>query len=236
MATKMKLPIIVLCILGIILTIGIVFFEHKNNPTVEEFSTEDYSYEDVSEDYSFENVSEWESLPMEETATDSRLNFSNVKPITLEETYHGSKEKTTQVVEGVQAPAVSTTKKAAETVVLDTTKSPNNNKYVNEKEILAKLLYCESGSTSWDCQVYTCSAILNLSDYTGRSISNMASDKKVFSVAPWVWSSTPTQTQYKVIDYVLSGGRVSGVKWFRTDHYHSFGTPVKSIDNVYFSK
>lgn len=139
-------------------------------------------------------------------------------------------------MEGVYAPAVSTTKKAAEVVVLDATKSSNNNKYANEKEILAKLLYCESGGTSWDCQVYTCSAILNLSDYTGRSISNMASDKNLFSVAPWVWSSTPTQTQYKVIDYVLSGGRISGVKWFRTDHYHSFGTPVINIDNVYFSK
>lgn len=91
--SKMKLPIIVLCILGIILTIGIVLFEHKNNPTVEEFSTEDYSYEDVSEDHSFENVSEWESLPTEETTTDSRLNFSDVRPITLEETYQDSKEE-----------------------------------------------------------------------------------------------------------------------------------------------
>lgn len=55
-------------------------------------------------------------------------------------------------MEGVYAPAVSTTKKAAEIVVLDATKSPNNNnKYANEKEILAKLLYCESGGTSWDC-------------------------------------------------------------------------------------
>ena len=33
----------------------------------------------------------------------------------------------------------------------------------NEIEILAKLLFCEAGATSWDCQVYVCSAILNLS-------------------------------------------------------------------------
>lgn len=215
MATTMKLPIIVICILSVILTIGIVYFE-KTHGACEEMST----VEVLSEEYfSFEEVSTYEDF-----ACESQPDIYQ---------YDETGALTTKVADRVYAP-VTTTKKAEEVVVEECVTV--NYSYNSEREILAKLLYCESGSTSWDCQVYTCSAILNLSDYTGRSISNMASDKKTFSVAPWVWSAKPTQTQYDVIDYVLSGGRISDVKYFRTDFYHKFGTPVTNIDNVYFSK
>lgn len=105
-----------------------------------------------------------------------------------------------------------------------------------EEAILAKLLYCEAGSMSWKGQVYVCSAILNLRDYSGRSIWNMAHDYNTFSVAGYVDSATPTSTQYEVIEYVLNGGRIPDIKYFRTNYYHSFGTPVCNIENVYFSK
>lgn len=214
--STMKLPIIVICILSVILTIGLVFFE-RTRGNVEEMSTVKALSDEV--------------LSLEEVLTEEDF------VITLEYD-ENSEVKTTRINDNLCAPVVSVTKKAEEFIVEKDYSQDNKNtqKYNNEREILAKLLYCESGSTGWDCQVYTCSAILNLSDYTGRSISNMASDKRLFSVAPWVWSSTPTQTQYDVIDYVLSGGRVSGVKYFRTDYYHNFGTPVINIDNVYFSK
>lgn len=210
MATKMKLPIIVLCIFSIILTIGLVFLEKGKMNGMEELSTIEF----YSEELSFEEVS----------------SVQKVQP-TVSVTF-----ETTQVASNVYAPVVEGTTKKANQITIKEDLSTDKTKYTNERDILAKLLYCESGSTSWECQVYTCSAILNLSDYTGRSVANMASDKKLFSVAPWVWSSTPTQTQYDVVDYVLSGGRVGGVKYFRTNHYHNFGIPVTNIDNVYFSK
>ena len=105
-----------------------------------------------------------------------------------------------------------------------------------EYEILAKLLYCEARGMTWEGQVYTCSAILNLSDHSGRTIWNMAHDANIFSPASFVDTVTPLQTQYDVIDYVCSGGRIADICWFRTGHYHSFGTPVCEVDGHYFSK
>ena len=108
--------------------------------------------------------------------------------------------------------------------------------YTNERDFLAKLLYCEAGGESWECQVYTCSAILNLSDYSDRTIWDMGHDYNTFSVAYIVDDAEPTQTQYDVIDYVLDGGRVPEICFFRTDHYHNFGTPVCQVGAHYFSK
>ena len=102
---------------------------------------------------------------------------------------------------------------------------------------LAKLLYREAGSMGWEGQVYVCSAILNLCDYSGKTIWSAGHNANMFSVASYVDSARPTQTQYDVIDYVINqGGRVPEVKYFRTSHYHNFGTPMCRIENVYFSK
>lgn len=106
----------------------------------------------------------------------------------------------------------------------------------SEREILAKLLYAEAGVCNWQGQVYTCSAILNLSEHSQRSIWEMAHDFNTFSVAHHVDSVTPNSTQYAVIDYVLNGGLVPEICYFRTDYYHSFGTPVCKVDGHYFSK
>ena len=106
-----------------------------------------------------------------------------------------------------------------------------------EYYILAKLLYAEAGSMSWEGQVHTCSAILNLRDYSGRTIWNMAHDINTMAVAPYVDYECPMDTQYDVIEYVVcGGGRIEEICYFRTSYYHSFGTPVCSIENVYFSK
>ena len=102
-------------------------------------------------------------------------------------------------------------------------------------DFLAKLLYCEAGATSWECQVYTCSAILNLCDLQGKSLWTLGHNQNVFSVAPWVDSAKPTQVCYEVIDYVLNGGRVENICYFRTGAYHTFGTPVCKAGNHYFS-
>lgn len=106
----------------------------------------------------------------------------------------------------------------------------------NEVEILAKLLYCEAGNMTWEGQVYTCSAILNLSDEINKSINTMAHEVSLFSVASYVDNAEPTEMQYEVIDYVLKGGRIPEICYFRTDYYHNFGTPVCQVGAHYFSK
>lgn len=107
-----------------------------------------------------------------------------------------------------------------------------------DKEILllAKLLYCEARGMSDKGQIYVCSAILNMMDYTGRSLEDLAHDRSVYSVANIVDSVQPLPKQFEIIDRVRSGERIKDIVYFRTKHYHGFGTPVCEVDGVYFSK
>lgn len=104
-----------------------------------------------------------------------------------------------------------------------------------DRDFLAKLLYAEAGIMGWTGQVYVCSAILNLCDRQNVSIWEAGHTKWMFAVSEIVDKQVPTQMQYDVIDYVLNGGRVMGVCFFRTNYYHNFGTPMCRIENVYFS-
>ena len=104
-----------------------------------------------------------------------------------------------------------------------------------DKEFLAKLLHEEAGSIEWTGQVYVCSAILNFCDVECVSLWKAGHNPNMFSVASYVDYAKPDQMQYDVIDYVINGGRVYGVTYFRTRHYHNFGTPTCRIENVYFS-
>ncbi len=106
-----------------------------------------------------------------------------------------------------------------------------------EYEILAKLLYAEAGICTEKGQIYTCSAILNLSKIRNSSIWDMAHDINTMAVAPYVDTIIPTNMQYEVIEYVVcGGGKVPEICYWRTKHYHSFGTPVCEIDGHFFSK
>ena len=108
--------------------------------------------------------------------------------------------------------------------------------YFEEEEILAKLLWCEARSQSWEGQVYTCSAILNYCERNNTSIWDAAHNINSFEPAPYVDDAKPTAMQYEVIYYVLNGGRIPDICWFRTGHYHNFGTPVAKVGDHYFSK
>nr|DAG32531.1 MAG TPA: Spore cortex-lytic enzyme, lytic transglycosylase [Caudoviricetes sp.] len=110
-----------------------------------------------------------------------------------------------------------------------------NTQYTDyEKQLLAQCLYCEAGSTSWECQVITLSAILNHCDeYGGLWVLN---SENHFAVAPYYQYVMPQEEQYKVVDYVLSGHRIADVVYFRIHTFHSFGTPMLYVDGVYFSK
>ena len=104
-------------------------------------------------------------------------------------------------------------------------------------DFLAKLLYCEAGGMNWEGQVYTCSAILNFCDVEKRSLWEAGHDRNCFEPAPYVDNANPTKTQYEVIDWVINGGRIEKICYFRSGgKYHSFGTPVCEVDGHYFSK
>lgn len=109
----------------------------------------------------------------------------------------------------------------------------------NEKDLLMRSLYREAGSTGFWCQVYVCSATLNLwkSEYSHLSLEGMLTNYNIYETAYTLSSVTSSEKSYvkDATEYVLNGGKVPYVKYFRTDYYHSFGTPVTSIENVYFS-
>lgn len=108
--------------------------------------------------------------------------------------------------------------------------------YSFDIEFLAKLLYCEARGMTWVGQVYTCSAILNYCDVQRHSLWDAGHDRNCFEPAPFVDKVKPNKMQYEVIDYVLNGGRIGEICYFRSGgKYHSFGIPVCEVDGHYFS-
>ena len=177
------------------------------------------------------------------TTLEDQIAYMKENPLIVEVIVEPEEEEIAEEVEETAADPVEEVGETASaavtaTVVEQETHFTNNPTSLSddEYEILAKLLYCEARGMTWEGQVYTCSAILNLSDYSGRSIWNMAHDSNTFSPASFVDTVTPSQTQYDVINHVLSGNRVADICWFRTGHYHNFGTPVCEVDGHYFSK
>lgn len=104
-----------------------------------------------------------------------------------------------------------------------------------QKELIAKMLFCEANTTGWDCQVVTCSAIINFIEHYGGDFSVLDNVYK-FEPAPYYRYKTPSETNWKVLDYVLNGHLIADVKYFQLYDYHNFGTPMFKIDGVYFSK
>ena len=101
---------------------------------------------------------------------------------------------------------------------------------------LAKLLFAEAAICNRTGKIYVCSAILNLCDQKNISIWDAGHNQNIFEVAPHVDQMEPTEDIYEIIDYVLNGGRIADICYFRTRKYHNFGIPVCQIENLYFSK
>ena len=110
----------------------------------------------------------------------------------------------------------------------------------HEKDLLMRSLYREAGSTGFWCQVYVCSATLNLwkSEFSHLTLEGMLTNYNIYETAYTLSSVTSQEKAYvkDATEYVLNGGKIPDIKYFRTDYYHSFGTPVTSIENVYFSR
>ena len=113
-----------------------------------------------------------------------------------------------------------------------------------ERDLLLRNVYREAGGTSFECQVYCCSVTLNLwqESYSNWSLDKLVHNYGQFETAPTIDSVTEAEKKIvaPAVDYVLAGGRVAEIKYYRTDYYHHWSngqpTPVTNIDNVYFSK
>lgn len=104
-----------------------------------------------------------------------------------------------------------------------------------DRDFLAKMVYAESGGEDWWCQVYTCSAILNHCEVSNMTLWKCGHDRDHFAVASYVDGVVPSEMNYDVVDYVLSGGRIEDICYFRTKRYHGFGEPMCKVGAHYFS-
>lgn len=242
--------LIIMAALAFVVTLSFDFGNTKNNNVIQEPTINDIVANAV--DTTVEGNNSIESIVEDETEVDETETFENepTTEVTTEETIDSDIN-----VEPTETKATTETK---ETVEIEKPTDENQTAIINadhyscslseiyytlpvreyteeQKELIVRMLYCESGSTSWDCQVATCSAILNLIERKNGDFS-ILDRTNVFSPAPYYRNVTPMQTQYDVLSYVLSGHLIANVKYFRTNHYHSFGTPMFAIDNVYFSR
>lgn len=108
-----------------------------------------------------------------------------------------------------------------------------------EKEMFAAIIYLEGGGESYECQLGIGSVILNRleSGYWGNTLEDVLYAKNQFTPAHRIKSTTPTNTQRKVVKQLLTEGTTLPyyVMYFRAWYYFSWAESYTNIDDTYFS-
>ena len=108
-----------------------------------------------------------------------------------------------------------------------------------EKEMFAAIIYLEGGGESYECQLGIGSVILNRleSGYWGNTLEDVLYAKNQFTPAHRIKSTTPTNTQRKVVEQLLTEGTTLPyyVMYFRAWYYFSWAESYTHIDDTYFS-
>ena len=112
---------------------------------------------------------------------------------------------------------------------------------ISEADIrnISALVYLEAGSSSCsdELQRAIASVIFNRMIRYHMTASQVIYQQGVFSPAPRVSRTIPSERALNNVRYVISNGCTlpSNVVAFRMGHYHSFGHRYCKIDNVYFT-
>jgi N-acetylmuramoyl-L-alanine amidase len=109
-----------------------------------------------------------------------------------------------------------------------------------EREMLARLVYLESNTESLDCQKAIVSVVINRwqSGQWGDTLEDVVYYPKQFSPAGLINKTTPTNTNYQAVDYVLKNGTTveNFVLYFRASYHFSWEGYKQycKIDNTCF--
>ena len=110
-----------------------------------------------------------------------------------------------------------------------------------ERDMLAKLVYLEAGTSGSQCQRAVVSVVFNRLEagYWGDTLEEVIYYKNAFSPAYLIEScERPPQEVYNAVDYVLQNGPTipSEVRYFRTDKDFSWEgyAHYATYENVYF--
>jgi len=113
---------------------------------------------------------------------------------------------------------------------------------LEERELLAKLLYCEARGESYDCQKAVISVVMNRvrSSEFPNTINSVIYQKNQFEPVALglLDKAQPSKTQYDAIDEVIQYGLTvpSWVCFFRASYHFNWQgyDPYCSIDHTYF--
>ena len=109
-----------------------------------------------------------------------------------------------------------------------------------EREMLARLVYLEACTESIECQIAIVSVVMNRleSGQWGSTLSKVIYYPYQFTPAGLIPKTTPTETNYAAVDYVLRNGSTMPpyVLYFRANYHFDWDGYVgySQIDDVCF--
>ena len=111
-----------------------------------------------------------------------------------------------------------------------------------ERETIARLVYLEANTQSLECQQAVASVVINrwLDGRWGSTITGVIYSRYQFSPAGLIYKTTPTETNYVAVDYVLKNGSIlpKYCMYFRSDYgfseYWDGYAEYHRIDDMYF--
>lgn len=109
-----------------------------------------------------------------------------------------------------------------------------------EKELLCRTVYCESGNQSIEAQEMVALTILNRleSDKFPDTLHDVIYQKNQYEVTTWSefenygWTE---QVEQAVENALKENNHPSDMYYFRNGYYHSFGVPYLKSGDLYFS-
>ena len=106
----------------------------------------------------------------------------------------------------------------------------------DELDLLYRTVQAEGYTMGVEGMRYITDAILNLARYRGCSVYEVLTSG-VYTVVNngQIWRETLYQDTIDAVNAELGGQLDYEIKYFRTNHFHGFGTPQFAYGNVYFS-
>ena len=110
----------------------------------------------------------------------------------------------------------------------------------DETQDLATLVYLESGTESYECQLAVASVVINRMITSNKSLYDVIYEKNQFTPANLITNNKPSESTMNAVNEVCTNGPIipEYVTYFRADRYHSFSEYIRDymcIDNTYFS-
>ena len=109
-----------------------------------------------------------------------------------------------------------------------------------EREMLARLVYREANTESIECQKAIISVVINRwqSGLWGDTLEEVVYAKNQFAPANLLYCTTPTETNYEVVDEIIENGITipEYIFYFRADYHFKWDgyKAYKKIDNTCF--